>query len=370
MRRLPLLLLLALFTFIAPAAAQEDPLTATQPVLDYIRDNPDSVAFLCATPAGETAHNADAPFPLASAFKLLLLAEMGRQMDAGLLNIEEEAPATDVDAWWLPGTDGGAHAQFINYFGTDRQTLTLREIAYGMIRFSSNAAADYLTARLGYDGFPALYDLLDLTNTQPVSGTLLGLYLVLENHETGKAALEAMTDEQFAAESARLQSLFLNDPDWRTFELATLASRSAQAQTADMQTALAEYARQAAYIARFGIQGSPRDLLRVLAAAYGGEVFSAEAQTFMRDTLNWLMDFDRANRNVYAQLGSKGGSWAGVLTGTWYVQPLTGEPLLLAVFYRDLPPALWSEWLSTGTPQLLELRTFAYGEGCGVFPGM
>jgi D-alanyl-D-alanine carboxypeptidase len=365
---------LALVTAL-PVFAQNDAVAGSQSALDFIAAQPDDVAVLCipADAAGEVAHNADVPFALASTYKIIVLAELARQMDAELIDPDEALPVSEVDAYWLPATDGGGHPQFISYLGADRETATLGEIAYGMIRFSSNAAADYLTMRLGYDGYAELYAALGLESTQFVTGTLLGLYLVLENHETGKADVATLDAQTFAAESARLTDLFLNDPTWRTFELASLGERQTAAQAAvaagDLALIQAEYERQAAFVEQFGIHGSARDVLRVMAAAYGGDNFSDEAQALMRGALNWVMDLNPANREVYSHLGNKGGSWASVLTGTWYTQPIAGEPLLLAVFYRNLPLPLWSGWLSSGAHQLLELRAFAYGEGCGVFAG-
>ncbi|MDX2137460.1 MAG: serine hydrolase [Chloroflexota bacterium] len=373
MRRLLVFMVcLALLTAL-PLFAQADPVAGSQSALDFIAAQPDDVAVLCipSDAAGEIAHNAEVPFALASTFKIIVLAELARQLDAGLIDPDEAVSVSEVDAYWLPATDGGGHPQFISFLGAERETATLREIAYGMIRFSSNAAADYLTVRLGYDGYAELYQTLGLESTQFVTGTLLGLYLVLENHETGPADVTALDAETFAAESTRLTDLFLNDPTWRTFELADLGARQTAAQAAvaagDLALIQAEYDRQAAFVERFGIRGSARDMLRVMAAAYGGETFSDEAQALMRGVLNWLMDLNPANREVYSHLGNKGGSWASVLTGTWYAQPIGAEPTLLAVFYRNLPLPLWSNWLSNGAHQLLELRAFAFGEGCGVF---
>ena len=357
MRKFVFLIILLL---LIPVQAQDDIITQTQPVADYIAAHQEDVAVWCGI-GGDAmiTHNADEPFALASTFKVFVLAEMARQMDVGLIDPDEAVAIADVNAYWLPGTDGGAHDQFLNYL-EDAETLTLREIAYGMIRFSSNAATDYLITRLNMadEAFSPLFEMLDIENAQIPDGTLLGLFLVLSNHETG---LNTLTDaEAIAEESARLADLFVNDEAWHDAELA-------YQEEFDVSDLEAEYERQNTFFNTYGFYGSASDIMKVMTAAYEGDAFSTEARTLMQDTLNWPMDVNPANEAVYSALGMKGGSWAGILTAAWYVQPIDLEPLTLVVFYRNLPPDVWEEWFTTGTQQLLEVRTFAYGEGCAPF---
>ena len=358
------LLLLALIGM--PAYAQELPDAST--VLDYITQNPEDVAILCYTPgeAAQIAHNADEPFPLASTYKLVILAELARQTDLGLIDPNEAVPLADVNAYWLPNTDGHAHQMFLDTLPPEQDTLTVQAIANGMIQFSSNAAADYLFARLDLDGYPDLFQRLGLENTDLPTSTFLGLYLAAENHESGRADLDTLD-----AERERLENLFLTDAAWRDAEIDYWADRVERVQQAiadqNYEALMEDYAWQASFFERFGFKGSARDMLRIIESAYQGDTFSERGQAVMQEALGWLMRVNPANREVYDALGTKGGTWAAILTGAWYAEPKDGDPILLAVFYRDLPFEVFGEWSANFTHQTLEVRAVAYGEGCDVF---
>lgn len=340
-------------------------------VVDFIAEHPEDVAIMCQQGDSHVSHNAEERFPLASAFKLFVLAEFGRQFDAGLIDPDETMALDDVNAYWLPGSDAMAHDQFLAYLGSDRQQVTLRELAMGMIRFSSNAATDSLMERLGYEGYPTLYDMLEIENSDRPTRLMIGDFLVIDNHETGSADLAALDSEMVNAESTRLADLYVSDADWHAAELhyrQEQLKRYEQAMSEEDTTLLKMvYEAQGAFGTRFGFMGTASDVLRVMQAVYEGNLFSHEAQSFMQDTLNWLFDVNPANRDVYKALGNKGGSWAGIFTGVWYVQPDGGTPTLLAVLYRNLPDDLWAEWAVSWAQQQIEVRVFANGEGCDVF---
>jgi len=353
---LPLMLL----SLILPSQAQSD-----NPVVSFIRENPDHVAVYCSVegqPETNFQHNAEEPFKLASAFKLLVLSEFGRQIDAGLVDPDQRVPLDDVEAYHLPGTDGGAQAAWRATLPDNAQDVALRDVAYGMIAFSSNANTDYLLDTiLGDDGFADLYDLLGLEQIPQINGTILGLFLARNNHETGAIDLETATTETVTVEGERLQTLYRTDPDWREAQQTYLEQRAS-----NPLTGLMDVNSQGAYFARFGPQASAADMLHVIRAAYEGDVFSNETQSLLQEILNWPMVVNPANRDVYAALGTKGGSLAGILTNVWYVQPIDGPVIELAVFYRDVPLLQWVNWLESGAHQQLELRIVASGEGCGV----
>lgn len=349
--------------------AQEDEDIDT--IETFIQEHREDVAVLCDTPGALFSHQADEPFPMASAFKLFVLAELARQYDAGTADPDDEITLEIANSYWLPGTDGGAHDLFLAELGAGRSSVTLRELAYGMIRYSSNAATDALMEYLGYDGYPALVELLSIENTEMPTRPLLGDFLLVDNHETGPVDPAALDDETAAAESARLADLYRNDPDWRAAEADYLAKRRAAAEAAistqNFAPVLAMLEQQRAYGELFLLQGTAHDLLRAITAAYAGSAFSDTAKMFMQDTLNWILAAEPRNKDMYAALGTKGGAWAGILTGVWYVQPHGGGATRLAVLYRELPIPLWGELSTTGAHQNLEVGVFAFGAGCEEF---
>lgn len=327
--------------------------TSESAVLNYLGSHSGDVAIACMDPAAPENgfyHNADEPYPLASTFKLLLLAAYADEVAAGRLDPQETIQVSDLAVYYLPNTDGGAHPQFLQSLGEGQTTLTLDQAVDGMIVYSSNAAADYVHARLGDYDFPALYRRLGLQQTDaPFS--YLGLYLFMSNHDTGQYAQEDISREQAYAEQARLAELFTSNAEWRAAEVAFVGKMENFAPV-DIQTEV---------VNAYGMRGSARDMARVMLAAYGYNAEIAPAtQAILRQHLEWPMRLNPDNEKEFRVLATKGGAWPGILTSAWYAEPLQGKtPLTLSVLYRNMPDDFWSAWLVSFSQQVLEARVLA-----------
>lgn len=329
--------------------------TSESAVLNYIAGHSGDVALACLDPADPQAglyHRAEEPFPLASTFKLVLLAAYADQVAAGRLDPRESVSVAKLEAYYLPETDGGAHAEFLNSLDEGAQSVTLSQAADAMIVYSSNAAADYLYSRIRDADFTELYRRLELENTD-LPFTYLGLYLFMSNHETGVYAQEEITLAQVRAEQSRLEGLFVNDLAWREAELAFLRN----------QANFAPVPIQKEVLNQFGMQGSPRDLSRIMLAAYGYNPAIPDAmQTVMRQHLEWPNRIDPQNAETFKVLATKSGAWPSVLTSAWYAETLDQDRRVLAVLYRNMPDDFWNAWLVSFSQQVLESKVLADGD--------
>jgi D-alanyl-D-alanine carboxypeptidase len=323
--------------------------TSQNAVLKYISANSDNVAVACFDPANSAAgfyHNADQPYPLASSFKMVLLLGYAEQVASGALDPAETLPITALDAFYLPGTDGGAHSEFLKSLEEGRGSLTLSEVVDGMMTYSSNAAADYILSRLADVDWGALYRRLGLaTVNQPHS--YLGLYLYMTNHETGTYDLIPIGPEATLAEQTRLKQLFVNDPNWREAEVRYASNVTNQAGL-DVQKAVT---------AGYGVRGSANDLARLLTGVYGvDDVLSPRVREIARQHLEWPMRVNPGNANTFRALATKGGAWPAVLTSAWYAEPLDADQRVLVVLYRDMPDDFWNAWAASFSHQMLEVN--------------
>jgi D-alanyl-D-alanine carboxypeptidase len=340
------LLVLIGLLLVVPVNAQDDPVTA---VLEYIAEHQETTGIACIPlndPEAGVYLNPDAKFPLASTVKLVVLAEYARQVTEGVLDPEERVEVDDVARYYLPNTDGGAHPLFLSNVRVEDGTIALKEVVEGMIRFSSNAATDYLVARLGAENFPPLYAQLGLENTD-LPTNLLGLFLAFENHETGVADLDSPS---IADEIERLSDLYLNDEAWREAEIDKLLNGEL----------IADLDEQIAFFHRYGAQGSPEEFARLMAQLYTGDLISEDVSALMLDVLDWPMDFE-SNRARFDLLATKGGTMPLILTSAWIGKPLEGEPIALAIFYRDMPLETFIDWFSTFAYQQLEAAVIEQG---------
>ncbi|GAA2380145.1 serine hydrolase [Nonomuraea africana] len=105
----------------------------------------------------EVSHLADEPVPTASVFKLPLLVEFARQVDAGELDPRERVTVTERSFG-----DTGIGAML------DAVTMSLRDLAYLMIAVSDNTSADVLAGRVGLERVNAMLDGFGLGVTRVV----------------------------------------------------------------------------------------------------------------------------------------------------------------------------------------------------------
>ncbi len=328
-------------------------------VKNYLRTHPEDVAIACLdprNPSGGFYRNADEAYPLASTFKIVLLAAYAQEVAAGRLDSGEIVPFSDLETWYLPGTDGGAHPEFLKSLGEGRSTATLDEVVDGMVIYSSNAATDYILSRLGGVDFDDLYRRLELEETN-LPFSILGLYLAMNNHERGSVKVNEIAPESLPAAQAAYENAFVTDPAWRQAELAYVA---------DIKN-YAPLNTQKWFLSVYGLGGSARDMAKVMRAAYGyTESLSPEAQAVMQQHLEWPLRLNPANGDDFKILATKGGAWPAILTSAWYAETLQGEPRVLVVLYANLRDDYWNTWLVTFAHQEFEADIIKNAD-CSVF---
>jgi len=295
--------------------------------------------------------NPDQKMPLASTFKIVVLAAYAREVTAGRLNPDQEVSVKDWERYYLPGTDGGTHPAALQSLGiptdpygfaTDRAaTVPLDTLAHVMIQFSDNAATDYLMARVGRDNLRSIISQAGLTG-QDVPLPILGTFLSWENHKDGvltparvrKIRKLAENPRRYAAQVDRLTAAFGN-PQWREDELQFLLA------TQDVFS----YELEAA-VANVFTGGTVRDYARVMAGVVSGTFLSPEISALMRRHL----EIPLPNENLFLSWGTKGGALAGVLTEANYFVPanggFAGKPRVSVLFLRRIEPAPWEQLLT------------------------
>ncbi len=278
----------------------------------YRLDDPDSAILL----------NPDVPRALASTIKILVLAGYAEGVDEGRWSPDERVPLADVEAFFLPGTDGGAHERAVEVYRErgwlDAGAVSLRDVVWAMMTVSDNAATDYLLHRMGRDRAEALPDRLGLGGSDaplPISGVFLSW---------ADAADEPLADAAWGL-ADRLQG----DPEFRT-------AQQENPMTSDVS--VREQARLG--VARFP-GGTARDYAGLMERVQRGELVSDTASATMREFLEWQMENEPIRRE-FTSYGTKGGSLAGVLTEATYAVPRDTAPGgVAALLFEELPIMVW-----------------------------
>ncbi|WFE50068.1 serine hydrolase [Micromonospora sp. WMMD1155] len=161
----------------------------------------------------EVGVRADEQVVIASIFKILLVLEFARQVEAGQLDPTERVLVTAADrlgGWGLAGC-------------TDDAEVSLRDLAYFAMSVSDNTAADLLLRRVGADLLPMLAAELGLTRTRIRGGPRELVELML-------ADVGARTEADFARifptmPADRVRAMRVFDPEHTTSSTAREITR-------------------------------------------------------------------------------------------------------------------------------------------------
>jgi len=125
--------------------------------------------------------NPNVVLPVASTMKLIVALEYTKQVTEGKIDSSSFVSINDVNRYYVPNTDGGAQDRWQRYLEkTGKITegaVSLEEVAKGMVKFSSNANAEYLMEVLGLDNINRNLQSLSLPAHQPLFPIVSSLYI-------------------------------------------------------------------------------------------------------------------------------------------------------------------------------------------------
>jgi hypothetical protein len=313
----------------------------------HILESPETVG-LAAFRVGDEANgvylNADVPMPLASIVKIVYLVAYAEAVAAGELDPTSYVLVADLDAFWQPGLDLGAHQRALTEL--DAQGLLLKnpdqvrleDIPWMMTRFSSNTAMDYLHFLLGPVRIEETAVSLGLTSQTapcPFLAQFLAMGNITRQGFSDTTAIQTYLEdpERYRQEAMLLADAFIHDPEFRDAQNAwRRANRQPSTSTQrfftenlNPQASAGEYAGLMAQLAQNGLSHPNSSFLA-------------------RRYLEWPMIFPD-NQELFSNLGFKNGTMPGVLDIVYYAYP-KGEttPVVVVLFFRDLPNGTYRQW--------------------------
>ncbi len=326
---------------------------AAWPAVEQLRDAPASVG-LVAYQVGRQAEgiywNADTPMPLASVAKIITLVAYVEGVAAGELDPLEIVPLAELERFYLPNFDLGAHRQALAELRAegrilspdDNPAVTLADVPWMMIRHSSNAAADYLHLRLGQARLEDTTRALGLDNpagSHSAPCTLLGQFLVMANHSRASAndsaALAAYFDDgaAYGRDVALLTDAYARQAEFRAAEIAWRE-----------RTRRPSIDTQRIFAARLAPRGTARAYAGLMALLAQNGLSNADSSFQARRYLEWPNQFEN-NLEWGSNIGYKNGALPGVLTTVYYAYRWDDPAaVVVALFYRDLPQDTYRRW--------------------------
>jgi hypothetical protein len=343
---------------------------------EYIRAHPDTTAVVAYTidETGEVLDdgssmflNADTPLVMASTMKTVILAAYADAVERGELDPGERVAVAELEKYYLPRTDGGAHAAGLaslklaadaDGFARDRNAnIALDDIARIMIHYSGNAETDYLMARLGSQRIEAALAAAGMTRHTPFH-SILGITLAMFDHEaplTDPTRRMALIDEVNKGDFTTLENLadrYLNDAGWRAAQIAFMRSDAFTAAAGQMGWDGQVEASQ------LFPRGTAREYARLMALIASGRFVSPAVSRRIQARLETIPAEDAMRWLFHRRYGSKDGVTAGVLTLVSYAEPksgpLAGQTRVVVILVNEMPYEAWTACLNGQSIYLLQ----------------
>lgn len=288
-------------------------LETAEDVLRYLEAHPERYALAAWDVGAEDQglfHDADTPWPLASTVKIIPLALASEELAAGRWS--PDTPVPELEAFYLPGTDGDAHPEA----KAAGDTTTLGGAIHAMIRFSDNAATDCILFRLGRERLTSTEP--GLPTPHPLSGTTL------------------------LASSAWMNDGGADDAAWAS--AAALLDGGTKPELGKPIAAQEQMARE------LDNRGTARAFAKLMERLFTDET---PRYALARRELSWPMEF-KGNQRDFEVLATKGGSLPGVLTSATWATTKNGQRRVVALFLHDLPFSTWLGLSKSYAQQALE----------------
>ena len=302
----------------------DDPTPDKDFVLEFMKKNPERSSIkLVRNDTVFALHNGDKMMPLASTVKIVLAIEYARQAAAGKIDASEMVPVAELEKFYVANTDGGAQISWLAAVSAKiiNQKVSIREITRGMIRFSSNANAEWLLEKLGTAKVEAELKNLGVKNHDKVFYLASSLFVGKEAFPGLKGSLlaeklRAMSNSDYLTFINLIHKKLLADPSYKS-DLGDFGT-DIQKVWSDRLTAstVTEYAG-------------------ILKKINNRKFFSIEEQKYLDEIMEYLLE-NPANSDVFEHIGIKGGSTLFVLTKAVYATDKKGNKVEFAYFFNDL----------------------------------
>jgi beta-lactamase class A len=262
--------------------------------------------------------HADERFALASTRKVLILGAYAEAVASGALRADELISLGDIERWYWRGTDGGAHPHALDDWRARGRVagdaVILDDVAWAMMRWSDNAAADYLLARVGgIEPVLAFARKMGMTHQEP-GGPILGEFIAWSS------LAERDWTSMSPADRALRADRFARETNPTAYQFGSLVTPQSQRGYAAANPG-----------------GTPREWAALMARLATGDGLAPGALGVVRRSLEWPLVVFPNNRATYTRFGAKGGSLVGVITDATYRAQGDGPVFAAALFFRDVP---------------------------------
>lgn len=299
-------------------------------LLNFIQQNKTrSALYLVQNDTVMAQVNKDKLMPLASTVKIMVALEFAKQASKQVFDENSLVTLKDLDKFYLPNTDGGAHPAWIQYEKSKGHvkddSVALINVARGMIMFSSNANTEYLMGLLGMDNVKNNLQLLGVRQHTAIYPLVSSLFMYQnprkKTEESILKSIRKLSDQEYSRYIYDMHKALKYDtvlkskfrPQDLTQKMQKLWSDRLPAST------VKEYAH-------------------ICNVINNRRYFDENTYAILSVILESIME-NPANKQWLKHSGMKGGSTQWVLTKALYATTQRGERIEMAYFFNDLTVA-------------------------------
>lgn len=303
-------------------------------VLQFLKENKDNEQVSLAIHYNQqnwVEMNTKKPLPLASTVKIIVAIEYAQQAAEGRINSQQLVSLEDLQTFYIPKTDGGAHEAWLKQLKQDNKIendfVSLNEVANGMIAYSSNANTEFLMELLGLENINKVLEQLNLMDHEPLYPIVSSLYIptqfMKEKGLTKKetlTAMKAMDMTEYRERALSIHEAWLKKP-------LSNEEKKKSLQTLDMDF-------QKVWSDRL-IRATTADYITILEKLNHKNYFNEDVHKYLDPVMEQLMQNPK-NQKWLLHGGQKGGSTAFVLTLAAYTEDKDGNQTEIAFFANNL----------------------------------
>jgi len=307
-------------------------------ILIFLKENPERASLTIQENGNPVIeYYEDRSMPLASVVKILVALEYANQAAEQKINTDQMVELKEINRFYIPKLDGDAQPQWEAYMKEQNKVesgaVSLKEIAKGMIDFSSNANMEYLIEVLGLDEINNNTKKLKLTGHEEIypfysclliPGSLMKDYKELTQDEQiakAKSELKIMSQEEFNLRAMKEHNKLKEDVDGSYLKSIQLE------QWYDIEFDKINSDRLVA--------ATTREYGEILTKINKGDFLSKEADFYFREVMEGPMDSGE-NKKLFKHMGFKGGSTNYILNTVMYTLDKEDYAVEIALFTNEL----------------------------------
>ncbi|HLQ83506.1 MAG TPA: serine hydrolase [Pseudogracilibacillus sp.] len=290
-------------------------------IVNHLKENPTSSALYVAKDKQDyITYQSDDIQPLASTVKLLIAIEYALQVDEGKINKDSYVPLTELNHFYIKGTDGGGHEDWLKSLSATQDMnneASLQDVVKGMITYSSNANTDYLINLLGINNINKRIKDLNLNKHDAIYPIVGALLIPYDDKDISPETLESMSDKEYASRAININEK-LDRGEIQAENTKYTPSRKFEKIWSNrlMSSTAQDYGK----------------LLQMIAY----DEFPKTATKILHQIMEWPMEHNPNNKDRFEYLGGKGGSTKFVLTDAIYAKEHKQDSYELVLLFNDL----------------------------------